>query len=71
MAPDATLPERINIQANEPINELRDIQPDLSAQLAAKRGKAHAIAAQIANPVLIFQEQNAFEQAMVLKHNQA
>lgn len=71
MTSDTPLPVHNNVQANEPVNEVRDMQPDLSVQLAAKRGKAHAIAARIANPALIAQEQDAFEQAMVLKHTQA
>lgn len=71
MASSATLPDRINVQANEPVNEVRNLQQELSVQLTSNRGKAYGIAARIANPELIRQEQGAFEQAMVLKHTQA
>ncbi len=44
------------------------IQQGLPFQVTANRGKAFGIAARIAKPELIDQEQGAFERAMVAKH---
>lgn len=44
------------------------IQQGMPFQLSSNRGKAFGIAARVARPELIEQEQGAFERAMVAKH---